>query len=120
MNEEVKAVLFKNFSDEEFTCSWNKVPYKFKPGQEMYVEDWKGEHFAKHLIDREINKVGGLTNDKVRRSALIKLALPDEMNDVSVDEIIDTNAREEIASRKKDSKITKITDEPEFAELTKE
>ncbi len=116
MNDEVKAVLFKNFSNEEFTCSWNKVPYRFKPGQEMYVEDWKGEHFAKHLIDREINRIGGLTNDKVKRAEFIKLALPDDQN-IAADDMIDTNMRNESNNSKKQSKSLKNVDEVEFAEL---
>ena len=61
--QEVKAIIFKNFSDEDFTHTWDSVPYTFKAGQEMYMEDWKAAHFAKHLINRELNKLNRPSND---------------------------------------------------------
>jgi hypothetical protein len=51
----MKSVLFKNFTDRTFTWQWNSVSYTFKPHQEIFLEDWLAEHFAKHLIDDEIN-----------------------------------------------------------------
>lgn len=48
--------LFRNFSDEDFTHSWDSKPYVFKAHAEMYLEDWLAEFFAKHLVDREIQK----------------------------------------------------------------
>ena len=51
----MKSVLFKNFTDRTFTWQWNSVDYTFQPHQEIFLEDWLAEHFAKHLIDDEIN-----------------------------------------------------------------
>lgn len=48
--------LFRNFSNEDFTWSWNGVPQTFKAGSEIYMDDSLAEHYAKHLVDREIQK----------------------------------------------------------------
>lgn len=109
MNEEIKAIKFKNFSDEDFTCSWDKVPYKFKAGMEIYAEDWKANHFAKHLIDRELNKKGALTNDKVARGKMLELALPVD-EEITQSEMIDVNEKTKITKKQK-------ADEVEFAGL---
>jgi hypothetical protein len=53
-----KAMLFHNWSSEDFTHSWDSVSYSFKAGQQVYMEDWKCEHFAKHLALREAQKKG--------------------------------------------------------------
>ena len=52
-----EAVLFKNFSDEDFVGRWDSVNYSFPAGREIYVEAYKAIHFAKHLVDREIQKL---------------------------------------------------------------
>lgn len=58
---------FKNFSNEDFTWKYDGVAYTFPAGQETYLEDFKADHFANHLVDREIhkeNKVQGRTGNK--------------------------------------------------------
>jgi len=52
-----EAVLFKNFSDEDFVGRWDSVNFSFPAGREVYVEAYKALHFAKHLVDREIQKM---------------------------------------------------------------
>lgn len=52
-----RAVLFTNKSSEDFTHSWDSVPYTFKAGQSMYLQDFLAFHFAKHLADREVQKI---------------------------------------------------------------
>lgn len=122
MAEEVKSVVFKNFTDEEFVCSWDAVPYRFPAGKEMYVEDWKAAHFAKHLVDRVMNKAGQITSNKLERDTLLKKALPDGIS-LTQDEAFDLHAREEVAEKvaqvkaKKTSK--KVVAEEEFADLNK-
>lgn len=123
---EVKSVVFKNFDSEEFVCSWDSVPYRFPAGKEMYVEDWKAEHFAKHLVNKVMNKKKIITTNMVERNPLLALALPDGIS-VSQEEMLDINAREEVAEKteeiKKEAKAkksSKVVVEEEFAGLAEE
>lgn len=52
-----KTVLFVNPFDEGFTHTWDKEPYTIAAGGRMYVPEWLGQHLAKHLVDRELNKL---------------------------------------------------------------
>jgi len=122
MAQEVKSIVFKNFTDEEFVCSWDSVPYRFSAGKEMYVEDWKAHHFAKHLVDRVMHKKGMITTNMIERKKLLDLALPAEVA-LTVDEALDLNAREEIAEKTKEIKSKKtskkVVEEEEFSDLKK-
>lgn len=51
-----QAKLFINWTDREFVGRWNSVEYPFAPGQSMFVEGFKADHFAKHLTNRELTK----------------------------------------------------------------
>lgn len=124
---EVKSVVFKNFSNEEFVCSWDGVPYRFPAGKEMYVEDWKAEHFAKHLVNKVIYTAKGskelILSDQVLRNKLLAQALPGGVT-LTPDEALDTNIREEVAEKEaeikqevKEKKASKVETEEEFAEL---
>lgn len=126
----MKAVLFKNFSDEKFVCSWDKVPYTFSAGQEMYVEDWKAEHFAKHLIDRELHKKGLIISNKVLRDELLAKALPQE-EIITAEEAFDLQTKagvigvttdihnDKVTEKKKAGRPKKVEKEEEFEGLTK-
>lgn len=52
------VVKFTNFSDEDFTYTWNKIPYTFKAGAVKFMETGIANHFAKHLVNRELLKRG--------------------------------------------------------------
>ena len=119
--EEVKSVLFKNFTNEEFVCSWDGVPYRFAAGKEMYVEDWKATHFAKHLVDRVMHKKNMITTNMMERNKFLAQALPTEVA-ITPEEALDTNMRAEIAEKtaeikEKKTKSSKIVVEEEFADL---
>lgn len=122
MAKEVKSVVFKNFTKEEFVCSWDGTPYRFAPEKEMYVEDWKAEHFAKHLVDRVMHKAGQITSNKFERDLLLVQALPSEVV-ISGDEALDLNAREEVKEKVDEAKKTKaskkVVAEEEFSDLKK-
>lgn len=107
MAKEVKSVVFKNFDREEFVCSWDGTPYRFPPGKEMYVEDWKAEHFAKHLIDKIMNRNNQITSNKFVRDQLLPQALPPETS-ISTEEALDLNAREKLAEVKAEEKVEEI------------
>lgn len=53
----MNAILFINYTDEDFSHSWGGVNYNFKAGTSMYLEPYLAEHFAKHLTNREINRL---------------------------------------------------------------
>jgi len=120
MAKEVKSVVFKNFTKEEFVCSWDGVPYRFAPGKEMYVEDWKAEHFAKHLVDKVMQKKGLITSNAHARAPFLAEALPAEES-ITPDEALDLNARQEVADKaeetKKQKTSKKVVQEEEFEDL---
>ncbi len=53
-----KTALFTNFSTEIFTGFWNGKGRNFNPGQSLYLPDYLARHFAKHLVNRELLKLG--------------------------------------------------------------
>lgn len=116
MAKEVKSIVFKNFTKKEFVCSWDSVPYRFAAGKEMYVEDWKAHHFAKHLVDKVMHEKGMITTDMVIREKFLAQALPAE-EVLSTDEALDLNAREEVIEKKKKKASKKVVKEEEFADL---
>jgi len=58
------AVLFTNWSKEDFTHQWDSVEYTFKAGQSTYIQDYLARHFAKHLAQRECNRINVLFTDR--------------------------------------------------------
>jgi len=120
----MKAIRFKNDTDRDFTWKFDGIAYTFKAGQEIYLEDFKANHFAKHLIDRELMEKKVRTDNQVERNILTAKFLPGD--DMTVEEAVDKNAREEVEDRKavirKGGKKLKsekkvVEDEEEFAEL---
>jgi len=72
----MNAVKFKNFTNEDFSWKYNGVEYYFRAGEEIFLEEDKAQHFAKHLIDREMNKLGLVTSNKVKRQELEAQCFP--------------------------------------------
>ena len=52
-----QEIIFTNWTDEDFEGMWSKKIYKFTAGKSYYLPFYLAEHFAKHLADREYNKV---------------------------------------------------------------
>lgn len=80
-----KAVPFFNFTDKPFSHTWDSVPYEFDPMQSYMMEDWKAEHFAKHLVNHVLNLSGKSVADQSRES-LLRKALPKSDRIVEVEE----------------------------------
>ena len=60
-------VLFKNFSDKDFTWKMGGKEHTFKAAEVIEMEDFEFAHFQKHLVDREMTNVGIRTNDQLER-----------------------------------------------------
>lgn len=54
----MQTAIFKNFSLEPFTGYWDGKPRTFKPGAEILMPDYLARHYAKHLVNRELQRVG--------------------------------------------------------------
>lgn len=109
-----KIVLFKNWTDEDFTCTWNKVPHSFKAGESRHMEDWKAEHFANHLADRELIRSGKETIDP-SKPALIQKALS------GGEEVVKEKMVSELAEKNVEN-VEKVVEkeEEEFPDLKKD
>lgn len=51
-----KAILFTNYSKEDFTHKYDGASWSFPEGQSMMLEGHLAMHFAKHLAVRELNR----------------------------------------------------------------
>jgi len=54
----METALFTNFSSEPFIGYWNGKGKRFEPGQSLYMPDYLAKHFAKHLANRELLRMG--------------------------------------------------------------
>lgn len=105
----MQAIKFKNFTTEDFVWKYDGIPYTFKAGQEIYLEDFKAHHFAGHLVDLEMNRLGVPTNTMNRREELLKQCFPS-------DEVITPSEALQINEKEKVTKKTKKV-EKEFEDL---
>lgn len=67
-----KALLFTNYSQEDFSHTWDSVKYDFPKGQSMMLESALAHHFARHLAIRELNKKGEITSSAKIKEELTK------------------------------------------------
>src|SRR3990167_5786600 len=115
---EVKAVKFKNYTERDFSWKFNGVEYHFKAGQEMYMEDFKAKHFAKHLVDRELTSLSPKGQDwvgnVVKRAELTALCFP-PAEVVSPEKAVDIEAK-----KKEEAKPAEGGKEEEFPDLKDE
>ena len=110
----MQTLLFKNWTTEDFVGHWDGAPYKIKAGASIYLEDWKANHFAKHLVDRELQKANKEVNHHSRAGLLekcIEVEATVEVDEKSADvEILNKNVKEEkvkpakAKAKKKDEK----------------
>lgn len=55
---ETKLVKFHNWTSEDFTGMWNSKPEYFKAGESKFMEEWRANHYATHLTNRELLRRG--------------------------------------------------------------
>ena len=61
-----KAILFRNWTNEEFSYKWANQPYTFQPGETRYFPEGLAHHFAKHLTDKMLTQSGKDVDDQGR------------------------------------------------------
>ena len=104
----MEAITFKNWTDTDFTWSFDGVPHTFPAGSEMLLESHKAHHFAKHLTDRELNKRNIPTNNQSERGRLGAFCFP---TTASVSSEVDLDEKKEVEV------VVTPSEEPEFEEL---
>lgn len=107
------AIKFRNWTKEDFSWKYGGDAHTFKAESEIYLEDDKAHHFAKHLTDRELNKANLPTNSPRRPEFLGKCFPSDEV--ISPEQAL--NIREETKARVKKGRPSKKVKEEEFADL---
>lgn len=96
----MQAKQFTNFSTNDFSWKFDGVEYAFPAGATMFLEDYKADHFAKHLIDREMTIRGVVTDNKtVRNELLAKCFVVPEV--VTPAEAFNIEAKKTVAKKKK-------------------
>lgn len=117
LQNKLKAIKFRNFSNEDFSWKWDGVSFNFPAGQETYLEEDKAHHFAKHLVDREIGKINverGLHGTKNEISSASKQdRAPLEKQCFPEDTVIEAQVALDLNEKAKEKK--KKT--PEFEDL---
>lgn len=109
----MSAIKFKNFTEESFSWKWNGNEFTFPAGMEIYLDEHEAKHFAKHLVDRELNKLKIPTNNLTERAKLEIQCFP---TDESVTPLVALNINE---VEKKKTKSSKKVEEEEFKDLKK-
>jgi len=70
--------IFTNFSQEDFTFSWDSKLYTVKAGKSEPYPDFLAEHAAKHYTDRELIKAGSQNIvDPGKRGEILSKCLKD-------------------------------------------
>jgi len=86
--QQEKAIQFINFTNDDFTWKFDGIDYTVKAKQSTYFRKYQAEMFAKHLVDREMNKKKKATNLEPLRGELLKKCFgEDEIKAEGVDEI---------------------------------
>ena len=102
------AKKFLNFTEEDFSWKFDGVEYVFPAGQEMYLEDDRADHFAKHLVDREMNRTNVPTSNMEVRANLTGQCFPPS-------EVISKLEALQVNEKSKRGRPKKV--EPEFEDL---
>jgi hypothetical protein len=143
----VRPVLFVNFTDRPFSgvpyqwpagseemsvdehCKWDGVPDTFAPHASRYMEEWRANHYAKHLINRELDKMGKQINDvKLRGELLAKCIINKgesvensniemELMNKNIKAAEVPNVSSELPKKKLGRPAKTKVEEPEFADL---
>ncbi len=76
----MRPVNFTNYTAEDFSHLFGGERWDFPQGKTVILEAEKACHFAKHLVDRELMKLGKQVSDTLKHSFIKKIS-PDLMFD---------------------------------------
>ena len=85
----MELTRFVNIDNEDFTGYHDRQPWSIKAGEEKQVPIYLAKHFAKHLVDRVLQKGGvknTLTDTPLRRDTLAKI-IPDLAEEANVKQV---------------------------------
>lgn len=109
----MEKISFTNISKESFSHTWDGRQFEFLAGESYMLEQHLARHFAKHLADREMNRLGKF--DPVTRDNL----LGEMLGNVVVRPIAEPASEEksaDVAEVKPKGKKKKADINPEFQE----
>ena len=129
MSSQKQALKFTNFSSEDFTYSFNSIPYTFKAGDSVIIFDYLAVHFGKHLVNRELQKEGvmNIFTDPKRKEMIIKCIQEVGIKENSYEEVqvaigaykAPKASKEEVKEEKKVEEKKVEKKEEEFKEINK-
>jgi hypothetical protein len=70
----MRPVQFTNFTQEDFIAKFNGQAWTFPAGKSIMLESEKACHFAKHLVDRELHKIGKQVSDMLQHEIIKKIS----------------------------------------------
>lgn len=128
MNDETTTRQVVNFSNEDFTHNWDSKPHTLKAGESRIFPKFLADHLSKHLVDREMHKLGIRTDD-ARRKEFEDRALGIEIEHSSPEELEIALLNEKAAEVKEEiviptakpkgrpKKVKEVAEEKEFEDL---
>jgi hypothetical protein len=93
-----QEIIFTNYSDEDFDGRWNESinhkVWKLKSGKSYYLPFYLAEHFARHLVDRELEKKNLPTNHFSRQALMDKCVTIPANPDITMVQMKEVPVRE--------------------------
>ena len=121
------TILFYNFSDTNFTFTYDKETYTVKAGERESFPEFLALHGAKHLVDRELVRAGKIKqlNDVTVRDEMYAKILgkptsfkKEEPKEATIGPVSDIEVEEEFPDLKKLNPEPKEAQKPEPIEPT--
>lgn len=109
------AKKFKNFTDTEFSWKFDGIEHTFSAGMEIFLEDFKADHFAKHLVDREMNRLHLQTSNVAAREKLTIQCFPMDIV-VTPSEAFNLNEEAKVEEAKKEVEFEDLKQPEEVKE----
>lgn len=105
-----KAVKFINWTNEDFTWKWGGEPTTIKANESIWMQDWKADHFAKHLADRELSKAG-LPTDHFTKAEIISKTISESGVEVANSDTLETELLNRNAQNTETSPVQQVQEE---------
>lgn len=110
----MKPMKFTNITNEDFSHKFGGIMHTFPAGESTLMEDFKAEHFAKHLTDHILNLRGISTSNITERNALLSQILSQDI-ELKEEEIAEVIIKSDTRVKKGKKAVEK-----EFADLIEE